>query len=144
MRGATDRWLSPELQWMRLRSSPISRGHGLVHRGELAWDFAATPSPLGRTYEVHIRYQQTGTPEVTVRSPNLNALAEGRDLPHVYSWKPVRLCLYDPGSGEWSPEKSIADTIVPWVYLWLFYFEDWLFSNEWQGGGRHPEQPNAA
>ena len=29
-------------------------------------------------------------------------------------------------------------TVVPWTSLWLFYFEDWLASNEWKGGGEHP------
>ena len=38
-----------------------------MHRGELAWDFAARPSPFGRTYEVHIRYQHAGTPEAQLR-----------------------------------------------------------------------------
>jgi hypothetical protein len=27
---------------------------------------------------------------------------------------------------------------VPWTALWLFYFEEWLVSNEWKGGGEHP------
>lgn len=29
-------------------------------------------------------------------------------------------------------------TVVPWTSLWLFYFEDWLDSGEWRGGGMHP------
>jgi hypothetical protein len=32
----------------------------------------------------------------------------------------------------------IDDTIVPWVYLWLAYFEEWLWSDDWKGGGEHP------
>jgi hypothetical protein len=75
---------------------------------------------------------------VVVRAPNLVALAENRRLPHVYSDDPVRLCLYLPGSGEWHRGLSLATTIVPWTYLWLDYFEEWLVSNEWQGGGVHP------
>ena len=26
-------------------------------------------------------------------------------------------------------------TIVPWTALWLFYFEEWLTSDDWKGGG---------
>jgi hypothetical protein len=37
----------------------------------------------------------------------------------------------------------IANTIVPWSVLWLFYFEDWLCTGEWSGGGVHPEQGRA-
>lgn len=115
-----------------------------MRRGELIWDMQIRPSPLGRLYDVRIRYRRGDIPQVVVVSPDLNVLAEGRYLPHVYSTKPVRLCLYDPQREEWSPSASIADTIVPWTYLWLFYFEDWLVSDEWKGGGRHPELRDAA
>ncbi len=38
----------------------------------------------------------------------------------------------------------ISETIVPWVNLWLFFFEEWLISNDWKGGGVHPPGLNAA
>lgn len=31
----------------------------------------------------------------------------------------------------------IDQTMVPWSILWLFYFEEWLVSNDWKGGGVH-------
>lgn len=34
----------------------------------------------------------------------------------------------------------IDQTVVPWTALWLFYFEDWLASGEWKGGGQHPPE----
>ena len=37
----------------------------------------------------------------------------------------------------------IDQTIVPWTALWLFYFEEWLFSDEWKGGGEHPGGGNS-
>lgn len=130
--------LTPELQWFRLKSSPICRGCGHVRMGELIWDFEARPGPLSRSYRLRIRFKRSGSPDVLVLSPNLNELAGDRYLPHVYSVKPVRLCLHFPHSGEWTPDKSIADTIVPWAYLWLVYFEYWLATDEWHGGGKHP------
>ncbi len=144
MRKSRDPWLSPEQQWLRLRASAVSKGHGVVRRGELVWDMQIRPSPLGRLYAVRIRYRRGDTPEVVVISPDLNELAAGRYLPHVYSTKPVRLCLFDPQTEEWSPRSSIADAIVPWTYVWLFFFEEWLVSDEWKGGGRHPEICDAA
>lgn len=138
MRAASLSILSPEQQWLRLKSSPICRGHGYVRHGELVWEFEARPSPLSRSYTLRIQFKRRGLPSVFVVAPDLNLLADGRPLPHVYSTKPVRLCLYFPKSGEWSLDKSIADTIVPWAYLWLLYFEDWLITDEWQGGGKHP------
>lgn len=129
--------LSPEQQWFRLRSSRICRGHGQVRRGELVWTFDARPSPISRIYRLRIRLKKFGHPEITVLSPNLKDLAKGRYLPHVYSTNPVSLCLHFPSYKEWSFDKSIAETIVPWAYLWLFYFEHWLATDEWQGGGKH-------
>lgn len=134
--------LSPEQQCMRLKSSLISKGHGYVRLGELTWKFDVRPHPLSRTYTLQIRFRRTGVPKVFVLAPDLNKLAEGRRLPHVYSIKPIRLCLYFPGDREWTPEKSIAETIVPWAYLWLMYFEHWLATDEWQGGGVHPGEKN--
>lgn len=32
----------------------------------------------------------------------------------------------------------IDQTIVPWAVLWFFYFEEWLLSDDWKGGGMHP------
>jgi len=130
--------LSPEQQWIRLKSSPICRGHGRVRQGELTWEFDARPSPLSRSYRLRIRFKRYGSPDVIVLSPDITELAAGRYLPHVYSTKPVRLCLHFPSHDEWTLDKSIAETIVPWAYLWLMYFEHWLATGEWQGGGKHP------
>jgi hypothetical protein len=130
--------LSPEQQWLRLKSSPISRGHGQVRLGELTWEFDAIPSPLSRSYRLRIRFNRYSLPDVVVLSPDLNKLAEGKFLPHVYSTKPVRLCLNFPRYDEWTRDKSIAETFVPWAYLWLMYFEHWLATDEWLGGGKHP------
>lgn len=130
--------LSPLQQWVRLKSSPICRGRGSVKQGELTWDFEARPGVLYRSYRLRIRFKSNGSPNVTVLSPNLNELAPGKKLPHVYATKPVRLCLCFPSSDEWTTDKSIAETIVPWAYLWLMYFEHWLATEEWQGGGIHP------
>jgi hypothetical protein len=78
------------------------------------------------------------TPRVFVDDPDLLALADGRRLPHVYEQQPPRLCLYVPETGEWTPAMRLDQSIVPWAMLWLFYFEEWLVSDEWKGGGVHP------
>jgi hypothetical protein len=135
--------LSPEQQCIRLRSSQISQGRGYVRLGELTWKFDVQPHPLSRTYTLQIRFRKNSSPKVFVLHPNLKELAGGRKLPHVYSSKLVQLCLYFPGDREWTPDKSIVETLVPWAYLWLMYFEYWLATNEWQGGGMHPGEKNA-
>jgi hypothetical protein len=32
----------------------------------------------------------------------------------------------------------IADSVVPWASEWLFFYEIWLPSGEWHGGGEWP------
>jgi hypothetical protein len=126
-------------QLVGLQHNPISAGQGRVRLGQLLWDFETQPTPLSRVYTLQIVYPQGRTPRVVVREPDLVALAGGRRLPHVYEQKPPHLCLYLPGTGEWDNSMRISVTIVPWAILWLFYFEEWLESDDWKGGGIHPK-----
>jgi hypothetical protein len=125
-------------QLINLRISPICKGVGAIHRGKLTWEFDAQPDVLGRVYRIRIEYEESSAPRVYLIEPNLKLLAEGRRLPHVYEQEPARLCLYLPGAREWSASKRISETIVPWAFLWLWYFEEWLVSDDWKGGGIHP------
>src|SRR5579883_431538 len=139
MRNRSARPLTAVQQLVNLKANPICQGGGEVRLGKLTWEFAARPDPLSRIYKMRIVYQQGDVPKVYVIDPDLTFLAEGRRLPHVYEQKPTRLCLYLPGGGEWSPSKRISETIVPWTFLWLWYFEEWLASGDWKGGGLHPK-----
>jgi hypothetical protein len=33
---------------------------------------------------------------------------------------------------------SIAETIIPWTSEWLYFYELWVFTGEWHGGGHAP------
>ena len=113
-----------------------------IERGRLLrCRFSLAPSEFGRFYECELRLRPDGRrPEMFVVSPNLYELAEGRPLPHIYSSDSagVKLCLWFPGSGEWRPQMLVSQTYIPWTARWLFYFEEWLSSDEWKGGGVHP------
>jgi hypothetical protein len=87
---------------------------------------------------MRITFQRGETPNVFVMDPELSALAGGRPLPHVYR-DPLRLCLTLPGTREWTGTMRIDQTFVPWATTWLYYFEDWLITDEWKGGGKHPD-----
>jgi hypothetical protein len=115
----------------------LSSGEGVLRAGAFVWKFDASPSPLSKIYRLRIEMTQEGAPRTFVETPDLALLAHGRDLPHVYR-NPTHLCLYLPGTSEWQPWMRIDQTIVPWSVLWLWYFEDWLASDEWKGGGAHP------
>jgi hypothetical protein len=116
-----------------------------------AWEGALTPNC--RTYRIGIVYYPTkfffkfgviSSPWVTVRvlSPEigLDPRGTGEPPPHIFREKDDRfsLCLYDGRMDEWSLDLRIADTIIPWAADWLFYFEAWLHSGVWTGGGAHP------
>ncbi len=126
-------------QYFHLRGNPICTGHGELGRGRLAWHYLAQPTPLSRAYGIRITYRLGDVPQVLVREPNLVELAGERRLPHVYRQSPPLLCLYRPRKYEWTPFMRLDQTIVPWTSLWLLYFEDWLVSDEWKGGGEHLE-----
>ena len=132
--------LAQQLLFLRQR---YPDGTGTVRRSELRWRCPLRPTAVSRLYEIELRYRVAGVPKVFVVSPDLSDLAGDRTLPHVYSQAEQRLCLYFPGSGEWLPMFTVAETIVPWAYEWLFFFEEWLGSGEWRGGGRHPPQDSS-
>lgn len=95
--------------------------------------------------EVSYRKRVGGLPRVTVRNPKLVRRPADPDtsIPHVYKNEdepdfPL-LCLYDPAQKEWSRDKLIAATIIPWSIEWLACYEIWHVAGKWVGGGRHPE-----
>ncbi len=104
--------------------------------GELVADGDIQPTPRSATYRLRITYRVGDSPRVHVLSPKLVPRDPDGALPHVYPGQ--RLCLYLPGSGEWSSNKSIATTIIPWAIDWLFHYELWHLTGHWSGGGVEP------
>jgi len=130
--------LSAAQQYNILRTANSFGGRGRLSRSSLVWFYSARPSAISRLYTMELKFQQGEFPQVIVRTPDLNALAGGKDLPHVYAQEPPRLCLFLPWTGEWNPQRTLVETMLPWSVLWLYYFEAWLRSGEWTGGGMHP------
>jgi len=107
----------------------IARAHGplLIAEGEVQ------PTAISETYHVRIEFEAGRSPNVWVLSPKLFCRVGTDRIPHMYDQK--RLCLYLPGSGEWIGNMSLAHTVVPWISVWLFYYELWHATGEWLGGG---------
>lgn len=112
-------------------------GLGQIQRGRLTWQFSAQPTPVSRRYRLRLVYVVHTAPEMFVVTPNLQSLTASRRIPHLYDQARGRLCLYLPKAREWNGRQLLADTMVPWALLWLFYFEEWLESDDWKGGGVH-------
>lgn len=111
-------------------------GKGIITQHGFEWvnDFA--PTPLSDTYILKIEYQTGYYPKVYVVSPKPLCLADGAvRLPHTYDTKRQRLCLFMPDFREWTSAMSMADTIVHWAVIWLFFYESWVVTGKWMGGG---------
>jgi hypothetical protein len=92
------------------------------------------PSLTGDTYTVEVTYDVPARPHVRVLRPELR-LAPGKSkLSHVFEGN--ELCLHL--AGDWRPDQQIAEFIVPWISLWLAFYEFWVLSGEWLGGGQEP------
>jgi hypothetical protein len=109
--------------------------------------------PAGKTYRIRVVYfsrrffdgwtLENPYVSVYVVDPPVGAQEE-KLLPHIYwnerspDWP--TLCLYDPKELVWTPEYSIAATIIPWTSEWLLFFEYWQIAGEFRGPGRHPDR----
>lgn len=138
--------LTPAQQYLHLQRNPSCAGTGTLGARGLVWRYLTRPTVLSREYAVRIEFDRNDIPKAFINSPDIEELAEGKELPHIYH-DPVRLCLYLPLAKEWHASMRIDDTFVPWIATWLYYFEDWLACGEWRGGGAHPgvdddEHPN--
>lgn len=107
-----------------------------LYRNCLNWEANFTPTHLSETYRIQLKYKLKSRPDVFVLEPQLE-IPEGEKLPHIFP-SDSSLCLYYPGIGEWSGDKLLSKTIVPWISDWLLHYEIWLSFGVWCGGGRHP------
>lgn len=110
-----------------------SADHGLT------WIHSIRPSSLGELYKVKLTYTIGSEPNCYIVTPSPLILAEGATkLPHMYEQKRQKLCLYYPDGKEWNASMSIAQTIIPWIYDWLYHYEIWRSNGGvWTGGGVH-------
>jgi hypothetical protein len=124
---------------LRLLSFPEARVQLLQGR-ELRFTFSISPTVFSRQYHCMLLLTPARSPQMLVMKPDLRALAKGRPLPHIYQHdgSGTKLCLWLPRKNEWLPQMRLLQTYVAWTGEWLNYFEEWLATGEWAGGGEHP------
>lgn len=107
----------------------------------LRFGFKVAPTPLSRVYRCSLKLYPAKFPELLVMDPDPKSLAAGRMLPHTYPYygAGTKLCLWLPKAQEWTAQMRLDETYLPWAAEWLDYFEEWLVTNEWSGGGVHPD-----
>ena len=129
---------------LELRALPLDGARVILHAGcLLRYRFSISPSDFGRIYECELQVTPDArTPEMLVLRPDLTTLANEASLPHIYPNKGpgTKLCLWWPKQREWLPQMKLTETYIPWTSEWLWYFEDWLTTGVWTGGGKHPGQ----
>jgi hypothetical protein len=52
---------------------------------------------------------------------------------------PGPVAVVYPPEWRWRPNERLAQTIVPWTALWLYYYEGWLVTGDWLGPSSHRE-----
>ncbi len=133
--------LTLEQQYNSIKNCPLSsNGKGSFTRDCFYWEFTAQPTPLSKTYLVLLIFHiDNRSPDVFILDQNVWDISKKKSIPHLYDSKNIKLCLYYPKYKDWDQTMPLNTTFVPWIYLWLYYYEEWLFSNEWKGGGEHPQ-----
>lgn len=114
----------------------------LIGGRELRFRFSLTPGRFGRDYDCMLCLRpDSQVPRVFVVAPDLRSLAGNDPIPHTYRHEGsgVLLCLWWPKRREWVPQLKLTETFIPWTEEWLWYFEDWLRTRDWAGGGMHPD-----
>ena len=109
-----------------------------IRNGELVGTGSMQPTQTCARYTFRLRYRIGENPKVWIIDPALRCRSDQTKIPHTY--RPDEPCVFRPGV-DWSDEKILASTVIPWLAMWLMYYEFWHATGEWLGGGEHPEVP---
>jgi hypothetical protein len=108
--------------------------HVITARNELRCSGVLQPSLTSDKYTIGLEYRVPSRPRVQVLRPHLRLAPGCTKLPHVFEGDD--LCLHL--STDWRPDLRISEFILPWISFWLFFYEAWLMTGEWLGGGHEP------
>lgn len=110
-----------------------------IRDGQLIGTGSIRPAPLCRSYVFRLNYKLGDCPKITILDPALRSRSDQDRIPHTYSASEP--CLFRPGT-DWDSSQCIAATIIPWLAMWLSFYEIWHATGEWLGGGEHPLVPD--
>ena len=127
-----ERRLTLEQQKYRMRLAwPSFEVQRLRRQVEILWVGSLQPTALSECYAVSILLRSHWCPEARVPRPELKTRPGAERLPHVNS--DGSLCLHV--DGVWNSTMFVADTTVPWISTWLYFYEVWHATGSWVGGG---------
>lgn len=91
------------------------------------------PSSMHPIYQIEISYTFGKFPKVKIISPTITP-----EAPHTFDDNSI--CTFYPDSEVWNRTMKISETIIPWICDWIFQYEIWLITGNWNGDS-HPKHP---
>lgn len=122
------------LQYQNMKKA-YSAWNCTLKRGALTCSGFIQPLDMSESYKIQIRYIRDEKPKITVLKPELVLELNGFKIPHYYD--DGYLCVFYPYDKEWTPAMMLSETIIPWISSWLYFYEVWLATESWEGGGIH-------
>lgn len=95
-------------------------------RGKFIIEGFLRPTEASPDYHIRISVCQDRKPKITVLSPAINPKSK-----HLYN--DGSLCVYKPDAISTSTPFFYRDFLIPWIALWLFFYEKWLITRIWFG-----------
>ena len=100
-------------------------------RRNISFSFTLTQQEIGgekveidfTKYKIRVEYLKTQPPKIFVEHP---IIKKRKHMFHDGS-----LCLYHWSNFKWDDKKSIARDLIPWTYMWVYYYELWLSTGIW-------------
>ena len=128
--------LADQMYRMRSKHPQFS---SYIRRSAVIWEGPWSAAELGDEYALRICYPHARRPIISILSPILKLAKKRKNLPHVYADGQLDICVHE--AKDWSPRLYIADTIMPWISEWIYFYEIWRQTGAWLGKGTHPEWP---
>lgn len=92
------------------------------------------PTARSNSYNFKMVYKIGTRPKVEIIEPNLVTNFKGEKIPHTFKGNVP--CLYY--KRDFDGSMTVAKTIIPWLITWLYFYEDWHVTGDWNGKGVHP------
>lgn len=106
--------------------------------------FCAEISLREGKYKILIDYSLNGVVDVYLLEPHIEVVnyteihTYGIKYHRVFRKELLKLCLTRPSKYEWNRRIPLAESFIPWAAEWTEFYELWLLTGVWYGGGEHP------
>ena len=95
-------------------------------------------------YMIRLDYYAKRRPDVYVVSPEIDMSCSldihtfGLKYHGAYKKELPHLCLTHYDSDKWNSSIMLTESYIPWAIEWTEFYELWLLTGIWYGGGIHP------